>query len=243
MTYIDLQIRKEIIRMEWIKLIGIVIIVLGFILKFDTIATVVIAGFATAIVSGISPVDFLTLLGKEFASQRLVTIFVVMLPLIGLSETFGLRHRAVHLIQKMKGLTTGTFYTVYLFIRELAGLFSIRLGGHPQFVRPLVQPMGEAAAVEKHGELTEKEVEEIKARAAANENFGNFFAQNTFAGASGVLLISGTLSQLGFDGNAASIAASSIPVAVILFIIVAIYNYLFDKKLGKNHQKSGGKQQ
>ncbi|HIE6887888.1 TPA: DUF969 domain-containing protein, partial [Streptococcus pyogenes] len=30
--------------MEWIKLIGIVIIVLGFILKCDAIATVVVAG-------------------------------------------------------------------------------------------------------------------------------------------------------------------------------------------------------
>ncbi|TVV70621.1 DUF969 family protein, partial [Streptococcus pneumoniae] len=30
--------------MEWIRLIGIAIIVVGFILKFDTIATVVLAG-------------------------------------------------------------------------------------------------------------------------------------------------------------------------------------------------------
>lgn len=223
--------------MEWIKLIGVLIIVIGFALKFDTIATVVIAGLATALVSGLSPVDFLTLLGKEFAAQRLVTVFIVTLPLIGLSETFGLRHRAVHLIGKMKGLTTGAFYTVYLLIREFAGFFSIRLGGHPQFVRPLVQPMGQAAAQKQHGELTESEIEAIKARAAANENFGNFFAQNTFAGASGVLLISGTLVKLGYDGNAASIAGASIPIAIILFIVVAVYNYLFDKSLAKKRQK------
>lgn len=219
--------------MEFLPLIGILIIVLGFTLKFDTIATVVVAGLVTALVSGISFVDFLTMLGAEFTKNRLVTLFIITLPLIGLSETFGLRHRAVMLIQKMKSLTTGSFYTVYLLIRELAGFFSIRLGGHPQFVRPLVQPMAEAAAIKKHGELTEKEVETIKAKSAAMENFGNFFAQNTFAGAGGVLLIGGTLTSLGYDGNYSAIATASIPIAIILFVIVAISNYLFDKKLAK----------
>lgn len=61
--------------MEWIKLIGIVIIVLGFILKFDTIATVVMAGLVTALVSGISLMDFLEILGKEFQNQRVMSIF------------------------------------------------------------------------------------------------------------------------------------------------------------------------
>lgn len=189
--------------MEWIKLIGILIIVLGFIFKFDTIATVVVAGLVTAMVSGISFPEFLEMLGQEFTNQRIMTIFIITLPLVGLSEKFGLKQRAIYLIKQMKGLTVGRFYTVYLLIREIAGLFSIRLGGHPQFVRPLVQPMGEAAAEAKvGGELTEDDLEEIKARAAANENFGNFFAQNTFAAAGGVLLISGTLKSLGYEDNA-----------------------------------------
>lgn len=38
--------------MEWIKLIGILIIIIGFILKFDTIAIIVIA----AVVTGLVPV-------------------------------------------------------------------------------------------------------------------------------------------------------------------------------------------
>ncbi|KXT83578.1 hypothetical protein STRDD11_01415 [Streptococcus sp. DD11] len=226
--------------MEWIKLIGIAIIVVGFILKFDTIAMVVIAALATALVSGIPFLDFLEILGKEFTNQRVLTIFMVTLPLVGLSETYGLKQRAIHLIQRLKGLTVGTFYTVYLIIRELAGFFSIRLGGHPQFVRPLVQPMGEAAAQTQTGrELTAEEDEEIKARAAANENFGNFFAQNTFVGAGGVLLIGETLKQLGYDGNFASIASASVIVAVITIFVVSLYNYLFDKKLQKNRMKSG----
>ena len=45
--------------MEAIKLIGIVIVIIGFILKKDTIATVVIAGVATGLVSGMSFIEVL----------------------------------------------------------------------------------------------------------------------------------------------------------------------------------------
>ena len=93
-----------------IKLIGIVIILLGFILKLDTIAVVIIAGLSTALVSGISIVEFLELLGSAFVNNRLVTIFFLTLPMIGLSERFGLRQRAVYLIEKIKGLTPGRVF-------------------------------------------------------------------------------------------------------------------------------------
>lgn len=53
--------------MEWIRLIGIAIIVVGFILKFDTIATVVLAGLVTALVSGVSLVEFWRFWEKNLA--------------------------------------------------------------------------------------------------------------------------------------------------------------------------------
>lgn len=106
--------------MEWIRLIGIAIIVVGFILKFDTIATVVLAGLVTALVSGVSLVEFLEILGKEFSNQRVLTIFMVTLPLVGLSETFGLKQRSIDLIRKIKGLTVGNFYTVYFFYSRVS---------------------------------------------------------------------------------------------------------------------------
>ena len=163
--------------MEWIKLIGILVILVGFLLKLDTIAVVIVAGFVTALVSGISVVDFLTMLGEAFVNNRLVTLFLLTLPMVGLSERFGLKQQAVILIEKIKGLTPGKFLSLYLFIRELAGFFSIRIQGHTQFIRPIVNPMAQAAGENKFGELDEKDQEKIKARAAANENFGNFFAQ------------------------------------------------------------------
>ena len=45
--------------MEIIKLIGVLIVVIGFILKLDTLAVVVVAGLATGLVAGMSPMDIL----------------------------------------------------------------------------------------------------------------------------------------------------------------------------------------
>lgn len=221
--------------MEWIKLIGILVILVGFLLKLDTIAVVLIAGLATALVSGIDFTDFLSMLGKAFVDNRLVTLFLLTLPMVGISERFGLKQQAVVLIEKIKGLTPGKFLSLYLFIRELAGFFSIRIQGHTQFIRPIVNPMAQAAAENKYGELEEADQEKIKARAAANENYGNFFAQNTFVADSGVLLITGTLKSLGYDVAASAIAQASIPIALIVLVIATLSNLAFDRKLSKKY--------
>ena len=221
--------------MEWIKLIGILVILVGFLLKLDTIAVVLIAGLATALVSGIDFTDFLSMLGKAFVDNRLVTLFLLTLPMVGISERFGLKQQAVVLIEKIKGLTPGKFLSLYLFIRELAGFFSIRIQGHTQFIRPIVNPMAQAAAENKYGELEEADQEKIKARAAANENYGNFFAQNTFVAASGVLLITGTLKSLGYDVAASAIAQASIPIALIVLVIATLSNLAFDRKMSKKY--------
>lgn len=223
--------------MEIIKLIGIAIIVVGFIFKFDTIAVVLIAALATALVSGISFTEFLSLLGEAFVANRLVTLFLLTLPMIGISERFGLRQQAVKLIEKIKGLTPGRMLSLYMVIREMAGLFSIRMQGHTQFIRPLIEPMTQASAEAKYGEMDEQDVERIKARSAATENFGNFFAQNTFIAASGVLLIAGTMKSLGYDISAVAVAQASIPVALIALAFVAISNILFDRKLKNKYGK------
>ena len=48
--------------MEWLKLIGIVIIVLGFYFKWDTIGTVLIAAVATGLVSNMGLIEILSLI-------------------------------------------------------------------------------------------------------------------------------------------------------------------------------------
>ncbi|SFH89765.1 DUF969 domain-containing protein [Pisciglobus halotolerans] len=221
--------------MEYIRLIGIVIIVIGFMLKLDTIAVVLVAGLATAFVSGISFTDFLSLLGEAFVSNRLVTLFLLTLPMIGITEHFGLRQQAVKIIEGIKGMTTGRLFTLYMFARELAGFFSIRMQGHTQFIRPLIEPMAQAAAKTDFEQVDEKDIERIKARAAATENYGNFFAQNTFIAASGVLLIAGTLESLGYEVSAVSIAQASLPIALIALLFVVLSNILFDRKMKRKY--------
>ena len=49
--------------MELLKLIGILVVVVGFVLKFDTMATVVVAGLVTGLVAGMSPMEILETLG------------------------------------------------------------------------------------------------------------------------------------------------------------------------------------
>lgn len=45
--------------MEILKLIGVLIVVIGFALKLDTIATVVVAGVVTGLVAGMTPLAIL----------------------------------------------------------------------------------------------------------------------------------------------------------------------------------------
>ena len=139
-----------------IRLIGVLIVVVGLILKFDTIATVVLAGIVTGLVGGMSIMDILTTLGNSFVSQRTATLFVLTLPAIGICERYGLKEKAIDFIRSIKSATAGRVIIVYEAIRTLASAFSIRLGGHPQFVRPVVVPMAEGAAVAKYGEINDE---------------------------------------------------------------------------------------
>lgn len=219
--------------MEILKLIGVVIVVIGFMLKFDAMATVVVAGLVTGLVAGLSPMAILDTLGSAFITNRTATLFVLTLPVIALCERNGLKDKAVDLIKKLKNVTSGRLASVYLIIRAIAASFSLRIGGHPQFVRPLINPMAQGAAIAKYGEIDEESEDEIKGLCAANENYGNFFAQNCFMGSSGTLLIVTTLGAQGFDVDALQIAAQSVLVAVCAVIAGIFFNLLFDRKLDR----------
>ena len=219
--------------MEYLKLIGIVIIVLGFALKFDVLATVLLAGLVTGIVAGMDSPHILSILGESFVSNRLMSIFLIIFPVIAIIERYGLKERAAYLIGKIKNASAGKVLAIYMLVRTAASAFNVRIGGHVQLVRPLILPMSEAAAkVSKQSDLSENEVEELKGHAAAVENFGNFFAQNCFAAASGVVLIQGTLSMYK-EVTLPSIAMASIPVMVITVAFTFVQVFLFDRKVKK----------
>ena len=62
--------------MEVIKLIGVLIVIVGFILKLDTLAVVVVAGLATGLVAGMSPMQILDTLGTAFITHCRLSVFV-----------------------------------------------------------------------------------------------------------------------------------------------------------------------
>jgi len=220
-----------------IKLIGILVVILGFVFKVETLFTVLVAGIATGLVAGMDIMDILNTLGQSFVDNRAVSLFIMTLPVIGILERYGLKQRAVYLIQKLGKLTTGGVFSIYMIIRQVAGALSIRISGHPQFVRPLVEPMAQAAAKSKYKNVDVKDEEAIKALSAASENYGNFYGQNLFSGSSGVLLIASTLPGFGYAVSELDIAKASIIMAVIAFLISALQNYLFDKKLNRKYNK------
>ena len=219
------------------SLIGIFIIIVGFALKLDTIAVVVSAGVVTGLVADMSISEILSTLGTAFINNRTTCLFMLTLPVIGLCERYGLKAKAIDLIKKAKGLSTGALLSGYTFIREASIGMGVTLGGHPQFVRPLINPMAEGASIAKYGNLDEKDIDKIKAYSAASDNIGNFFGQNVFMASSGVLLISGTLESLGYNVDTLQIAKASLPIALAAFALCILQNYLLDNSLKRKYNK------
>lgn len=220
-----------------IKLIGILIIIIGFIAKLDTIAVVVCAGIVTGLVSGLSFDQIMVTLGKAFVDNRSMSLFIISLPVIGILERYGLRERAAYLIGKLKSATFGRLTALYLVIRTFAAMFSLRLGGHVQFIRPLILPMAQGAAKAKHGEIDEEDKEKIKGLEAAVENYGNFFGQNFFVASGGILLIVGVMKGLNYNLEAVDLAKASLPIAIIIMVVGSIQFLYFDKKFDKKYNK------
>lgn len=212
------------------QLIGILVVIIGFILKFDTIAVVLTAGIVTGLIADMSIVEILNTIGGTFVNQRHMALFLLILPIVGICERYGLKERATYLIKNIKSLSTGKLISLYLLIREIAIAMGIRLG-HAEFVRPLIEPMAQGAAIGRYEQLDEEIEEEIKAAAAAADNYGNFFAQNIFLANSGVLLIAGTLGELGYQVDPLEIVKGAVPIAIIALILGVIQNYHLDRKI------------
>ena len=217
-----------------IKLIGVLIIIIGFMLKLDTIAVVLVAGLATGLVAGMGFVEILEVLGGAFVSTRYMTLLLLTLAVVGILERNGLRERAEICISKLKSATCGKVLSLYVVIRTVAAILSLRMGGHVQFIRPLIYPMAKGAA-EREGKLTEKLDEELKGHVNAVENYGNFYGQNGFIASSGVLLIVGTLKELGvLDVDVYSVSKASLIMAVLSVVVCIIRNYMFDMKIKRS---------
>lgn len=214
------------------KLIGILIVILGFVLKIDSIAVVITSAIATGMAGGLSFVDTLSVLGRAFVETRYVSLSILTLPVIALLERNGLRETATRVISQVAKATAGRILSLFVVLRTVAAAFSIRISGHVQFIRPVIYPMVKAAA-ERHRPLREAMQDKLKALSNAMENYGNFFGQNIFVAAPGVLLIVSTMQEMSITVTPYDVAMASIPMGIIATALACVQNYAFDRQLQK----------
>jgi len=208
---------------------GIVIIVAGFLLRFNPLLVVLVSAMATGLAAGIGPLDLLGAFGKAFNDSRYVTVIYMVLPVIGLLERHGLQERARTLIAGLKGFTVGRLLLGYLAFRQItAALGLVSVAGHAQTVRPLVAPMAEAAAQQQSGEAERDE--EAAAMAAATDNIGLFFGEDIFIAIGSILLMKGVLEGYGISIQPLHLSVWAIPTAIAAFLIHGLRLWLFDRR-------------
>ena len=219
---------------EYWPLAGILIVVVGFALRFNPLLVVVIAAIATGLLGGLDFVAVIEALGKAFNDNRYISVTWIILPVIGLLERYGLQQRARALIESMHGATMGKLLVVYLGFRQITAAIGMKdIGGHPQAVRPLVAPMAEAAAEKAHGELPDAEREKVKAMSAATDNVGLFFGEDIFFAIASILLIQGVFESAGYPLTPLQLSVWAIPTAICAFFIHGSRILAFDRRLSQ----------
>ena len=231
--------------MEYLRLIGVAVVLVGFALRLRVTVVVLAAGLVTGLVARMPVVGtdaapgIVDTLGRAFANQRLITLFVLALPAIGLSERYGLQEQARRLIMRIRAATVGRLELVYQLFRMLVVALGIRLGsGHVTFSRPLVVPMAMGAAgLDEERDREAEETERVKAASGASENYANFYGQNLFFGAAGVVLVVGTLKDYGIAVDPRRVSLWSIPVAVASVLLAAGQYLALDRWLRRRAEK------
>ncbi|WP_122034627.1 DUF969 domain-containing protein [Aliivibrio sp. EL58] len=214
-------------------LIGVVIITLGLALRLNTLLVILTAGIVTGLVAKIDFIEILSILGASFTQNRYMSLFILVLPMIGVLERFGLRERAETLIGSIKQASAGRVMFTYLLLRKVTNALGLNLGGHPSMIRPLVAPMAEAAAEKNRKPLTNKERQHLRALAAMSENFANFFSQLIFIGAGGLLLIKGVLEEHGYSVALNDMFMWAIPTALASCVVFYVRAWIEDSRLAK----------
>jgi uncharacterized membrane protein len=218
--------------MTYLPLLGILLVVVGFALRFNPLLVVAVAAVATGLLAGMPFLKVLAALGHGFDANRTVTIIYVVLPVIGLLERYGLQQQARALISKMRGATVGRLLVVYMLFRQIfASLGLTSVAGQAQTVRPLVAPMALAAAEKEHGELDETTTERVKAMSAATDNVALFFGEDIFIAVSSILLIQGALKAFGIELTPFELSVWAIPSAICAFLIHGARLLLLDRSL------------
>ena len=214
-------------------LIGVAVIVAGFLLRFNPMLIVTLAAIATGLAAHF-PIDHIfAAIGAGFVKTRVIPL-IILLPLavIGLLERHGLRERAQIWIGGIRAATPGRLLIAYLFVREITAAFGLTgLGGHAQMVRPLVAPMAEGAATARFGKLGEAVRYRLRAFAAATDNVGLFFGEDIFVAFGAIVLMVTFLKEAGIVVEPMRVAVWGMPTALAAFIVHSFRLHRLDRWL------------
>lgn len=204
-----------------LPLIGIPIVVAGFALKFNPLLVVTIAGLSTGLAVGMDFGMLLETFGEKFVNSRALATFLLILPVIGLLERYGLKERAQDWIAGMANATSARILMLYFVFRQVMGALGLTyIGGQAQTVRPLLAPMVEGAAVAKYGDLPQPIRDKIRAHAAACDNIAVFFGEDIFIAFGAVLLMDAFLKENGIVNiEPLHLGLWAIPTAIAALII------------------------
>lgn len=210
-------------------LIGIAVMVAGFVLRFNPLLVVLAAAMATGLAAGMDLLAVIAAFGKAFNETRYVSVIWIVLPVIGLMEAHGLQERARTMVAGLKGATLPRLLIAYLLLRQItAALGLTSVAGQAQTVRPLLAPMALAAAAPKDDD----EADKVKAMAAATDNVGLFFGEDIFIAIGSILLMKGFLEQQGIVLAPFELSVWAIPTAVAAFAIHALRLRWFGRGAG-----------
>jgi len=216
-------------------LIGVLIIIAGFALRFNPMLVVIVTAIGTAFAAGFPLNKVLAAIGTGFIKTRNLPL-IILLPLavIGLLERHGLRQHAQNWISSIKSATAGRLLIVYLAARQLTAAIGLTsLGGHPQMVRPLLAPMAEGATENRYGKLSGKVREKLRAMSAATDNVGLFFGEDIFVAFGAIVLMTTFLKEAGIEVEPIHVALWGIPTAISAFAIHAFRLHRLDKQLAR----------
>ncbi|MGG1945216.1 DUF969 domain-containing protein [Trinickia sp. NRRL B-1857] len=227
-------------------LLGVAVIVAGFLLRFNPMLIVICAAVVTPVCAHFPPDKILAAIGTGFLKTRNIPL-IILLPLavIGLLERHGLRERAQMWIANIKAATAGRLLIVYLLVRELTAAVGLTgLGGHPQMVRPLLAPMAEGATEARYGKISDAVRYKLRAFSAATDNVGLFFGEDIFVAFGAIVLMVTFLKEAGISVAPMQVAVWGMPTALAAFLIHSARLYLLDRRLDKelkqNAQASAG---
>lgn len=228
---------------DLLPLIGIPIVVLGFAFQFNPLLVVTVAGLTTGLATGMDFGLLLETFGEKFVNSRALATFILILPVVGLLESYGLRERSQDWIASMAKATSARILMLYFIFRQGAAALGLTyIGGQAQTVRPLLAPMVEGAATARHGELPPSLRDKIRAHAAACDNVAVFFGEDIFLAFGAILLIHAFLKENGITNiEPLTLGMWSIPTALCALTIHMTRLVRLDAAIAREYEALTGK--